>query len=198
MGTSQFIQQIFLAFFLTNCTQLSEYIRTGKLDFMLLLPINTRFIVTLRQVDLGGFVNAGTAIAVMVYAGARLNLSPTLTQAAGFLALAAASVIIHYSLMLTLATTSFWTVRAQGIVWGYYNLFNISRLPASAFKGAFKAVFTFVLPMLLVANVPAKLIIQKLDSGFEMGLLLAMAAICFAVSEGFWRFSIRRYTSASS
>src|SRR5437763_8099392 len=53
MGVSHLIQQIFQASFLTNCTQISEMIRTGKLDFMLLLPISTRFIVSLRQVDLG-------------------------------------------------------------------------------------------------------------------------------------------------
>ena len=47
IGAAHFIQQIFQAFFLTNVTQISEYIRTGKLDFMLLLPINTRFIVSL-------------------------------------------------------------------------------------------------------------------------------------------------------
>src|SRR5688572_18439315 len=34
MGASHFIQQIFQAFFLVNCTQLSELVRTGKLDFM--------------------------------------------------------------------------------------------------------------------------------------------------------------------
>ena len=43
MGASHLIQQLFQAFFLTNCTQISELIRTGKLDFMLLLPVNTRF-----------------------------------------------------------------------------------------------------------------------------------------------------------
>jgi len=31
--------------------------------------------------------------------------------------------------MFLLASVSFWTVRAQGIVWGYYNLFNIARMP---------------------------------------------------------------------
>ena len=35
LGASHLIQQIFTAIFLTNCTQLSELIRTGKLDFML-------------------------------------------------------------------------------------------------------------------------------------------------------------------
>src|SRR5436189_606374 len=80
MGASHFIQQIFQAFFLTNCTQISEYVRTGKFDFMLLLPINTRFIVSLRQVDLGGFVNAGSAVAIMSYALRQLHLVPSLLQ----------------------------------------------------------------------------------------------------------------------
>src|SRR6266700_1829312 len=85
MGASHFIQQIFQAFFLTNCTQISEYVRTGKFDFMLLLPINTRFIVSLRQVDLGGFVNAGSAVAVMSYSARQLHLAPGFTQVLGFL-----------------------------------------------------------------------------------------------------------------
>ena len=68
IGASHFIQQIFQAFFLINCTNLSELVRTGKLDFLLLLPVNTRFVVSLRQVDLGAFVNAASAIAVMTYA----------------------------------------------------------------------------------------------------------------------------------
>src|SRR5215510_11072943 len=39
VGASHFIQQIFQAFFLVNCTNLSELVRSGKLDFLLLLPI---------------------------------------------------------------------------------------------------------------------------------------------------------------
>src|SRR5690242_14449840 len=129
IGASHFIQQTFQAFFLVNCTNLSELVRTGKLDFLLLLPVNTRFVVSLRQVDLGAFVNAGSSIAVMVYAGHQLHLVPTVAHVLGFLALCLAGILIHYSLMFLLATTSFWTVRAQGIVWGYYNLFNIARMP---------------------------------------------------------------------
>ena len=52
VATSHLIQQVFTALFLSNLTQLSEYIRTGKLDFMLLLPVNTRFLISFRLVDL--------------------------------------------------------------------------------------------------------------------------------------------------
>jgi ABC-2 type transport system permease protein len=101
--------------------------------------------------------------------------------------------------MFVLACTSFWTVRAQGIVWGYYNLFNLARLPDTAFPpGFFRAVFTFALPMLLVANVPARLLAGTLASPTRLLLLLTVAAAGYTASVLLWRFSVRRYTSASS
>ena len=198
MGTSHLIQQFFSAIFLSNLVQVSDFIRTGKLDFMLLLPVNTRFLVSFRQVDLGGFVNAGGALAVVMYATHQLDLSPTLGQIIGYALLLCASVLIHCSLMTALTCTSFWTVRAQGIVWGYYNLFNIARLPDSVFRGAFRVVFTYALPMLLVANVPTKLLTEKLSSPLEMLVLVGIGVICLVFSEALWRYSLRHYTSASS
>lgn len=198
IGASHFIQEIFQAFFLINCTNLSELVRTGKLDFLLLLPANTRFIVSLRQVDLGSFVNAGSAVAVMGYAAHRLALVPSVGQIAGFAALCVFGILIHYSLMFLLASVSFWTVKAQGIVWGYYNLFQLARLPDEAFRGVFKAVFTFALPVLLVSNVPVRLLADKLQSPALAFTLVGMAFACAVVSEIGWRFSVRHYTSASS
>src|SRR5882762_2623501 len=84
VGASHFIQQTFQAFFLINCTNLSELVRTGKLDFLLLLPVNTRFIISFRQVDLGGFVNACSAVALMAFALVKLHLTPTVFQIGGF------------------------------------------------------------------------------------------------------------------
>jgi ABC-2 type transport system permease protein len=198
IGTSHFIQQIFQAFFLTNITQLSELIRTGKLDFMLLLPLNTRFVVSLRQVDLGGFVNALSALAVVGYALNKLAMVPSVGQLVCYALLIGAGILIHYSLMLLLASVSFWTVRAQGIVWGYYSLFNIARYPDAAFRGLFKMVFTFAVPMLLVANVPARLLANTLTTPARMLLVALMCVACFVVSELGWRFALKHYTSASS
>jgi len=100
--------------------------------------------------------------------------------------------------MFLLASISFWTVRAQGMVWGYYNLFQIARMPDEAFRGLFKVMFTFAIPMLLVSNVPVRLLVSTLTSPIPLVVLLAMSVICFVVSEWGWRMSLRRYTSASS
>lgn len=199
VAVANFIQQIFTAVFLTNVNEISEHVRTGKLDFMLLLPVNTRFLVSLRKVDLGSYINASLALILIIYAMRRLELHPGLGDLAGFGLVCLAGVSIHYSIMFLLATTAFTTVRAQGVMTGYYNLFNIARLPEGAFpRGAFKTVFTFILPMLLVANVPVKTLMGLPGAPSQILLLLAMAAVCFVVSELYWRWSLNRYTSASS
>jgi len=198
IGTSAFIQQMYQAFFLINCTNLSELVRTGKMDFLILLPVNTRFVVSLRQLDLGAFVNAAFAVAVMLFALKQMSFVPSALRVFAFLILCLAGILIHYSLMFLLATISFWTVKAQGIVWGYYNLFNIARMPDEAFRGVFRAVFTFALPMLLVSNVPARVLVKPATSPQWALLLLVMTVVCFCVSEWGWRASLKRYTSASS
>lgn len=198
-GCSQFLMQLVSIFFMTNLTNLSELIRNGKLDFFLLLPVNARFLISTRKFEVGNCVNALLGLAVIVWALVKLNYLPTLAQLAGFGLLCAAGLLVHYSLMSLLASLAFWTVRAQGVVWGYYNLFNLARLPDAAFpRGVFKAVFTFALPMLLVSNVPAKLLVNRLESAWEMGLLFGMALVCFGASHWVWRRAMRRYTSASS
>jgi ABC-2 type transport system permease protein len=197
-GASNFIQQIYQAFFLVNCTNLSELVRTGKMDFLLLLPVNTRFVVSTRQVDLSSFANAAFAACVMAFAAHKLHLHPTALQLAGFGALCVVGLLVHYSLMFMLASICFWTVRAQGIVWGYYNLFNIARMPDEAFRGVFKAVFTFALPVLLVSNVPVRVLVNKLASPAMWLTLLGLGLVWAIISESFWRQSLRRYTSAST
>jgi ABC-2 type transport system permease protein len=199
-GTSNFIQEIYQAFFLVNCTNLSELVRTGKMDFLLLLPVNTRFIVSLRQVDIPSFVNAAFALCVMTFAAHKLGLHPTALQFAGFAALCVAGLLVHYSLMFMLASISFWTVRAQGIVFGYYNLFNIARMPDEAFAKTrvFKAVFTFALPVLLVSNVPVRVLADKITSPAMWLVLIGLGVVWAMISEWFWRLSLRRYTSAST
>lgn len=198
IGASHFVQQLFQAFFLVNCAQISDLVHSGKMDFMLLFPVNTRFLISLRQVDLGGFFGAASGLAVMVYAGHQLHLTPSLAQILGFALLCAVAILVHYSLMFLMASISFWTVRAQGLVMAYYNLFSIARIPDAAFRGAGRMIFTLAIPMLLVANVPVKLLLLKLDSPAEIALMLGMSAVCFLVSNVVWRTAVRRYASASS
>ena len=198
VGASHFIQQLFQAILLVNCAQLAELVHSGKMDFYLVFPVNTRFLVSARHVDLGGFVSAGSGLAVMSYAAAQMDAIPTVLQVVAFSALCVVAITIHYSIMFLMASCSFWTVRAQGLVMAYYNLFSLTRVPDAAFSGAARAVFTFAIPVLLVANVPVKVLLGKMDSLVGSGFLLLASVISFLISSAVWRSALRRYSSASS
>ena len=75
------------------------------------LPVNTRFLVSLRVVDLGAFVNAAFGLGVLIYAAHKAGAHPSLMQIAGFGALCIVGICIHYSLMFLLATV--WAVFRQ-------------------------------------------------------------------------------------
>lgn len=63
-----------------------------------------------------------------------------------------------------------------------------------SFSGAARAVFTLA----LLANVPVKVLLGKMDSLVGAGLLLVMSLVCFLISNVVWHAALRRYASASS
>ena len=55
MATGMLINAIVEMFFMPNCAHFSELIRTGNLDFALLKPIDTQFLISFEKLDLGSF-----------------------------------------------------------------------------------------------------------------------------------------------
>jgi ABC-2 type transport system permease protein len=202
IGTHQLISQIFQAFFYLNIVNIPELVRTGRMDFMMLLPMDTQFAISVRQFGLDSVINAGVSVAIIGLALAKLGLHPSAGQFLLYGAAVAVGITIHYSIMFLLTTLSFWIVRAQGLVYGYYNLFNIARYPDSIFRQApvFKFVFSWIIPVILVANVPARVLV-RVGTGsiaFPLLQLVGAALVALSINRCVWKFALSRYTSASS
>src|SRR5207237_472541 len=129
VGTHQMIAQLFQAFFFMNISNIPELVRTGKLDSMLVLPIDSQFAASTKQFGLDSVVNAALGGAVVVVSLSRLGIAPHPLHVALYLVAIGFGIAIHYSIMLSLAAFSFWIVRAQGLVYGYFNFLNIARYP---------------------------------------------------------------------
>lgn len=199
IGTHQMISQIFQAFCYVNVAALPELIRTGRLDLMLLLPIDTQFAVSTRQFGLDNLVNAAVGVAFVVFSLGKLGVVPGPVKIACYGVAVLLGSAVHYSVMFCLAVLSFWIVRAQGLIYGYFNLVNISRYPAEVFGGVFRWIFTWVIPVVVVANFPARILARP--SVQPLGLMLELsfvAALAVGSSRVFWVFALRRYSSASS
>src|SRR3954471_2072522 len=115
VGTHQIIAQLFQAFFFVNLANIPELVRMGKLDSLLVLPIDSQFAVSTKQFGLDSVLNALLGAAVVIVGLAQLRIMPGLERIALSLIAICFGVAVHYSIMLTLAAISFWIVRAQGL-----------------------------------------------------------------------------------
>ncbi|MEZ5404670.1 MAG: ABC-2 family transporter protein [Verrucomicrobiia bacterium] len=197
VGVNHWIQQLFQAFFMVNFFNLPELIRTGKLDFYLAQPVSPQFLVSTRLFEPGALINGALGLGVCGYAILHLGLSITPLGVGLFILLTGFGVMIHYSLLLALVTLSFWIVRSQGLIYGYYNLFQISRLPRQAFKGMVRIIFTFALPMLLVANVPSEALLGRVNWNL-LGVMGGLGTLFFLATHFLFNRGLRAYGSASS
>jgi ABC-2 type transport system permease protein len=199
IGTHQMISQLFQAFFFVNVAAIPELVRTGKLDSLLVLPIDSQFAVSTKQFGLDSIVNAAVGGIVVGVSLSKLGIVPGPMSILLYIVALGFGVAVHYSIMLSLAAVSFWIVRAQGLVYGYFNFLNIARYPDSIFPRLFKFIFSWIVPVVVVSNVPARLLAKSFDQPWPLMLKLVIAStIIFCLSRAFWRFALRRYSSASS
>jgi ABC-2 type transport system permease protein len=199
IGTHQMIAQLFQAFFFVNVSNIPELVRTGKLDSLLVLPIDSQFAVSTKQFGLDSVLNAILGAIVVIVALAKLQITPSLGMIALYVVAIGFGVAVHYSIMLTLAAISFWIVRAQGLVYGYFNFLHIARYPDVIFPRVFRFIFGWIIPVIIVANIPARLLIKPLGQpAWLMFHLVLAGTIAFVLSRIFWRFALRHYSSASS
>src|SRR5678810_698051 len=103
VGTHQIIAQLFQAFFFVNVANVPELVRTGKLDSLLALPIDSQFAVSTKQFGLDSVLNALLGGVVVVVALSKLQVTPSIGMIGLYLVALGFGVAIHYSIMLTLA-----------------------------------------------------------------------------------------------
>jgi ABC-2 type transport system permease protein len=199
VGTHQIISQIFNAFFFNNLMNLSELVRTGKLDFVLLQPVDAQFTTSVRRFGIDSLINAFVGVFIVCYALYRISVMPSLGQILLYLVTLLVGVSLHYAVMFGLATVSFWSVRAQGVIHGYYNIMNLARYPDVVFKGFAKFVFSWVIPVVVITNVPARVLIHASETPWPLiAHLLLISGVMALLSRLSWRFALNHYSSASS
>ena len=211
MATGMLINALVEALFMPNMANFSELIRTGNLDFALLKPIDTQFLISFEKMDLAMLNQILLSIGLLIYAISNLptgtEVSVTIGSVALYVLFIVVGVTILYSLMISLASTAIWFGRNQGLYdfWFYITVFAryprsiYQTEPASLAGGVILFTFTFVLPILVVVTVPARVLLGTLGhQSWLAGIALAAAVIGLAVSRMIFTWSLRSYRSASS
>jgi len=197
VGVFTFLEGTQSTFMTPNRTRVTEHVREGTLDFVLLKPVDSQFWLSVRAVSLWGVPNIVMGLAIVVYALVTRETPPT---GVGVLLGSAAlplAVLMLYSLGYLLSTLSIWFIKLYNITMAMQALVETGRYPITAYPLAYQTFFTFVLPVAFMTTVPAQLMTSRGGTGWLLGAAV-VAALLLTLSIAFWRFALRYYTSASS
>lgn len=207
LATGLLINSAVHALFMVNADDLSELIRTGNLDFVLLRPIDAQFVVSLTRIDWSALGNFCVGLVLLGTALVRMNYVPGLLEGLLYVFFLVCGVAIYYSLMIALAASSVWLGRNLSLLDFWFYITTFARYPMEIYQGRFgaplRAAFTWVIPVLVVVNVPARLLVQSVRPGTASDWFLAAFAVVAALaslvaSRLVFQAALRSYRSSGS
>ena len=189
-GAEEFVMQ-------PSFERFMEHVREGTLDFILLKPVSSQFMVSFRHFQtvqalqvLMGFVIA--AVGVVNLAG-----SITFASALAFALTLACGFVLIYALLLVLSTLAFWFVRVDNLLAIFWAFIDAGRFPVDIYPGWLRITMSTVIPVGIAVTVPAKAIAGLVDP-LTLASVVVAAVVAFTVSRLFWRRGLRAYTGASA
>jgi len=174
-----------------------DAIRQGTLDFVLIKPADAQFLVSTAKFELWRGLDVVASLLIFGWAFSLLGTTPSASGIAVAIALLGCATMVLYSVWILVIAAAFWVVRLDNLAYFFGSLFDFARWPVTVFKGAFRILFTFVIPLGIMTTYPAQALLGTLS--LRTGLLSIAGSIVFAaMARAVWKKAIGRYTSASS
>jgi ABC-2 type transport system permease protein len=204
IATTVIINSLVQAFFMPNLSEFSELIRTGNLDFALLKPIDTQFLVSFQKIEWSGLGNFVFGLALLGWSVAHLDMTLHWSQYLLYPLYVACGVAIFYAVMVLMSSISVWMGRNQNLYDFWFYITNFSRYPMEIYRGPvgepLRLAFTYVVPILVVVNVPARTLAWPLErqQGWLAAYAVGIAIVTLILSRQLFVRALNSYRSASS
>lgn len=197
LGVYYLIHGTIEAVFQPSFSEMMEQVRLGTLDFTLLKPANSQFLVSARRFSLVQIAQILLGFVVMAVGLGRLGQAITAINALGFLVVLGCGLALVYSILLILATTSFWFVKVDNIMVLFWAFTDAGRFPVDIYPGWLRLTLTTVVPIGLAVTVPAEAISGRLPTVTLVATVLGTIFV-FCLASWFWRRGLKSYTGASA
>jgi ABC-2 type transport system permease protein len=174
-----------------------ERIRNGAFDYVLLKPVDAQALVSASRYEPWKIIDLLAAIGLVIYAFWLRGTTPAPLDVVAGIVLFGAGCLAMYALWLVCAALAFWVVRLDNLTFLLGSIFDVARWPVQLFRGMWRFVFTFVIPVAVMTTFPAMALLGRGSARLTLATL-GGTLLMLGVSRLVWRTAIRNYTSASS
>lgn len=195
-----FVDSIYMILWDTNFAKFAEDLRRGNLDLLLTKPVNDIFMLTSQKISISHlpcfFITGGGVIW-------------SLTQIPDFnwakmlwlIIMIPSGLSVIYCGRFALNATSILFERADFLQYVWFSLFRFGLRPdgiySAIMNGFFRYILIFILPFAMVASIPTRFLIEPLNPVY-LAWGIIMPCLLIFLTNRYWKFCLRSYSSASS
>lgn len=182
---------------LPGLSNLTEKIKRGSLDQLLTKPVSPRLALAIFDQNIDDSVRMPILVILLIILSRNINPIPSALVYITYFVLIILGSFILYNVFFILHTTAFWLIDLFNIDHLTNNISGVAQIPPDAFSIKIRLVLCYLLPTVFIAAVPTRIL---LGGPILPSLILAIivAIITFIISQMFWNFALKHYSSASS
>jgi ABC-2 type transport system permease protein len=197
LGVFRLVHTLMIALIWPNTEKFNQSIRDGSMDYTLLQPINSMFLVTFSRITVW---RAWDLILAAILIAVGINMSGETTTPLNvltFILLTISGAIIIYSLWIVLIALTFWFTKFDNNVTILQALLDAGRYPVTVYPVWLRILVTFVIPIAVATTVPLQGLRGDLTLG-RVGMFLVIGMVSFLIASQVWKHGLKQYSGASS
>ena len=197
LGVWRLINTFMAALIWPNTERFNTSVRDGSLDYTLLLPVSSQFLVSFSRIVIWRVWDIALAATLMIVGIGMSGMATSPLHAASFLLLAISGALIIYSLWIVLIACTFWFVKFDNNVTILQALMDAGRYPATVYPAWLRVIVTFVVPIAVATTIPMQALRGEL-AWWQIVLFLSVGVATLLIAGQVWKAGVRRYSGASS
>ena len=180
-----------------NTEKFNTAVRDGTLDYTLLQPAESMFLVTFSSMVIWRFWDIILGIVLILTGIYMVGAAIPAIQIVGFIFLSITGVAILYSLWVVMIAATFWFTKFDNNVTIMQALLDTGRYPSTVYPYWLRFIITFIIPIAVATTIPIQALRGELSPA-EILLFLGISLVSVYLAGLFWKAGIKKYSGASS
>ena len=191
------VDALHMTVFANNLWWLPTFINRGDLDYYLVRPVSSLFLLSLRDFAANSFLNVLIAGGLLGWALSRYPVELSAARVVLYLALLLVGTLVYYLIRMVFIIPVFWFQSSRGLDELSWSFYRLAERPHQIYHDWLRLVMVTVLPMAFAFSLPAHVLFDGPTWEVLLHILVVTSGLLGFVV-WFWGRGLRAYSSASS
>jgi ABC-2 type transport system permease protein len=197
LGVFRLVNTMMVALIWPNTEKFNQSIRDGSMDYTILQPANSMFLITFSRINIWRLWDLLLAIILIVLGVGMAGNVTTPLSIFNFILLTISGTVVIYSLWIVLIAFTFYFTKFDNNVTLLQALLDSGRYPATIYPFWLRFIVTFLIPIAIATTIPLQALRQEL-AGTQAIMFIGIGVASFLIASQVWKAGLKKYSGASS